>query len=577
MSPPRVPRVAHILGAHPSRPAPRSDLLSVPQDLRECLESLLALDPTPENLDIYLPRVRAIIVTLLSGLKAKQAVWRKASGAAGDVRRSTSRAQDPAQRHRSRSPVDPRGRTPPPRPDLPAPNQMLSSSASTTSIPATDRHHSVINAATTTSINGSLPSRARAGPLPPAPPDAFRPPRRRVTPTTERSPPRTPVEQTTLPSQQESRALPVPPLPSPPSIPTRSAERERYALRDAPSPSPSTSPVKRTPTTPPPPRRRSGPGPQTDGLGSRFSLDSETETPKTRRRMTAMMGAAGEASPGGFLPPLGSMPSLEEGLSVDTTSKRVPPPPPPAAPPTTTDQSPAALASLTALQNSEALGRRASKRFSQYQYKQLLPGHARGPSGRHSRMGSVVEREMEAEGTPSAEVPPVPAIPEAALRREPEQSTVIPTIVVPDSQVGGVVDEKEEPVVAQPLPPQAEPAAAAASPTFPVFLQYGRETRKATLDRRDVTTIADLQALFVAKFEYAPADGDLFPDVYIKDPGSGVAYLLEDMEDVREGVLLSLNIDRESPGALVRRKPNPGGRARPGETAFRQHDFGPAS
>lgn len=342
------------------------------------------------------------------------------------------------------------------------------------------------------------------------------------------------MEQTLL--TQEPRALPAPPpppLPPPPSIPTRSAERERYALRDAPSPSPSTSPVKRAPTTPPP-RRRSGP--QTDGLGSRFSLDSETETPKTRRRMTAMMGA-GEAGAGGFLPPLGRMPSLEEGLSVDTTSRGVPPPSaPPPPPPATTDESPAALASLTALQNSEALGRRASKRFSQYQYKQLLPGHSRGASGRHSRMGSVVEGELEAERTPGAEVPPVPALPEA-LRRETEQVTVIPTIVVPDQVV------KEEPVTRP--SPQAERSA---SPMFPVFLQYGRETRKATLDRRDVATIADLQALFVAKFEYAPADRDMFPDVYIKDPGSGVAYLLEDMEDVREGVLLSLNIDRESRG-----------------------------
>ncbi|GHJ83703.1 hypothetical protein NliqN6_0105 [Naganishia liquefaciens] len=590
------------------------DLLSVPQDLRECLESLLALDPTPENLDIYLPRVRSVIVTLLSGLKAKQAVWRKMGGA-GAVREGrdargvllgvaegrneawrSGTEDDPAaqaQRERNPSPAS-RSRTPPARPDLPAPSQMITSSVSTTHLPssssssAMERHLSSGAA----SVNGSLPSRVRNGPLPPAPPDAFRPPRRRVTPTTtataqpaDRSPPRTPVEQTFFPpaTTGTSRALPSVPPARPPSIPIRSAERERFALRDAPSPSPATSPVKRSqaeltneeelPSTPPAPGRRSSAVDTLDRPqpASRFSLDSETDTPKTRRRMTALTGLDIEGQ--GFLPPLARLPSLEEGLSVDTTSIKAPPLPPPLpapAPQAPTEESPAALASLTALQNSEALGRRASKRFSQYQYKQLLPGsmHSRGASGgsgRHSRMGSVVEAEMDGEdeqglspsparparrvgkGTAAAvEVPPpVPPIPEQMLRRVDDETaaaaagtttttaTTIPTIVVPD---------EPEPTT-QSLPLEEPPQPAHAS-TFPVFLQYGRETRKVTLDRRDVTTIADLQALFVAKFEYAPEGRDMFPDVYVKDAGSGVAYLLEDMEDVRPGVLLSLNIDQ---------------------------------
>lgn len=309
-------------------------------------------------------------------------------------------------------------------------------------------------------------------------------------------------------------------------------------------------------------------------LGSRFSLDSETETPKTRRRMTALTGLENAAVGEGFLPPLARLASLEEGLSVDTTSKARPmesgeasAPAPAAASTATTTESPAALASLTALQNSEALGRRASKRFSQYQYKQLLPGHHKGPSSstmRHSRMDSLVEDAVAAGEVPipagpgpspvrparrvasrsQTEIPPVPPIPEQMLRRdleEPEQPP-IPTIVVPDEETVSADREVE--------PEEPEPAILVepTTPTLRVFLQYGRETKKVTLDRREVTTIADLQGLFMNKFEYAPEGREMFPDVYIKDVVSGIAYHLEDMDDVKPGVLLSLNIDREFRG-----------------------------
>lgn len=47
------------------------------------------------------------------------------------------------------------------------------------------------------------------------------------------------------------------------------------------------------------------------------------------------------------------------------------------------------------------------------------------------------------------------------------------------------------------------------------------------------------------KFEYDSGLDD-FPDVYVRDPVSGVGYELEDMDDVRQGSVLSLNIERES-------------------------------
>ncbi|KAJ9120524.1 hypothetical protein QFC24_005197 [Naganishia onofrii] len=815
----------NAVGAFVQNGVSMDDLLSVPQDLRECLEALLALDPTPENLDIYLPRVRQIIVTLLSGLKAKQALYRKISHSsssggklesessrerysmvsAGADTRQASLAQaegrpDPAQYHRSgpvhpsstgsgsresmvhsfsgysmsdvgtsgsRSP-DPTGRfsslqqqqqqqqrasqgsrqgtyqQPPARPDLPPPSQMISTSSSVPVGPSSSAaaSHSMdrLPSSSGTSIhsNGSLPSRARIGaPLPPAPPDAFRPPRRRVTPSDSGSrrerqegsttstptptptPPTPPTPHTPVfdhpvvpeePMQQvavvggaggQNRSLPPVPMhsagspapPPPPSVPSRSIERERFALRDEPSPSPLGSPAKKyrplssdadadgvamgagagsvfqQPATPPP-RRRSHVSKRTSGesqasrlaetstststhrkhasdamtvdgvdvddggggqqypMGSRFSLDSEPmDTPKSKRRMTGLTsissgGGAGESGVGvgvgspPFLPPLVDLPSLEEGLSVDTTSRaRLGSPSQPIPDTATTTEaaaadSPAALASLTALQNSEALGRRASKRFSQYQYKQLLPGHHKGPSSsalRHHRMGSVAETTTDltaledsvgggvvpvpgqqspvrparrtvsrtntnANAETDAEVPPVPAIPQEMLKKleheraesgddaarmevSEERVMQIPRIIAPDldsptdtiiqhspvSEVQGRTTEAVPPVTTSTSGSVADPS----NPdTFRVFLQYGRETKKVSLDRREVTSIGDLQGLFMNKFEYAPDGMEMFPDVYIKDPLTGIAYHLEDMDDVKPDVLLSLNIDQ---------------------------------
>ncbi len=44
-----------------------SELLSVPDDLRNVLEQCLAEDATPEHLELYLPTVRQIITNLLQG------------------------------------------------------------------------------------------------------------------------------------------------------------------------------------------------------------------------------------------------------------------------------------------------------------------------------------------------------------------------------------------------------------------------------------------------------------------------------------------------------------------------------
>lgn len=49
-----------------------ADLGNVPDALRTILESTLSQDASPQSLDVYLPRIREIIINLLHGLKRKQ-------------------------------------------------------------------------------------------------------------------------------------------------------------------------------------------------------------------------------------------------------------------------------------------------------------------------------------------------------------------------------------------------------------------------------------------------------------------------------------------------------------------------
>ena len=57
-------------------------------------------------------------------------------------------------------------------------------------------------------------------------------------------------------------------------------------------------------------------------------------------------------------------------------------------------------------------------------------------------------------------------------------------------------------------------------------------------------SFSSLRVLFVDKFSYSPGQ-DNFPAIYIRDPSSGVQYELEDMDEVKEKCLLSLNIERK--------------------------------
>lgn len=96
----------------------------------------------------------------------------------------------------------------------------------------------------------------------------------------------------------------------------------------------------------------------------------------------------------------------------------------------------------------------------------------------------------------------------------------------------------------QPLPGAGQPAPEVPRPPRSVFLQLGRDMKKAKLDPSSWPTFAGLRTLFTDKFAYNPGLAD-FPAIYLRDPGSGVQYELEDVEEIKESSVLSLNIERK--------------------------------
>lgn len=228
-------------------------------------------------------------------------------------------------------------------------------------------------------------------------------------------------------------------------------------------------------------------------------------------------------------------------------------------------QAPVIASSLAALKKSETLERRASKRFSTYNISKmtgtgmrergglgrsinrrsmavdssnLTPGElnvlteedetgpslqalSRESSKSRSREGSQT-RKVSRTPTPVVEepVPPIPPLPTSegappALPQKEEKSAVFSRPEDPPSPATGLIT---------------------------VFLQLGREVKKVSIERG--VSVSSLRMLFVDKFSYSPGQ-DNFPDIYIRDPSSGVMYELEDVDEVKDRCLLSLNIDRE--------------------------------
>lgn len=80
-------------------------------------------------------------------------------------------------------------------------------------------------------------------------------------------------------------------------------------------------------------------------------------------------------------------------------------------------------------------------------------------------------------------------------------------------------------------------------PQKTIFLQLGRDMKKATLDTTTTPSFAALRMLFTERFAYNPGLSD-FPAIYLRDPKSGIQYELEDLDELKDHSILSLNIER---------------------------------
>ncbi|KAI8979780.1 actin interacting protein 3-domain-containing protein, partial [Mycotypha africana] len=76
--------------------------------------------------------------------------------------------------------------------------------------------------------------------------------------------------------------------------------------------------------------------------------------------------------------------------------------------------------------------------------------------------------------------------------------------------------------------------------TLTLFLQLGKQVQKVKYGGE--ISIPALNMLFLEKFSYSIRQDD-FPKIYINDPAVGIAYELEDITEVKDKSVLSLNID----------------------------------
>ncbi|KAH7913044.1 actin interacting protein 3-domain-containing protein [Hygrophoropsis aurantiaca] len=510
-----------------------SDLMSVPEDLREILETCLAEEATQDNLQIYLPKVRQIITNLLQGLRGKQSMYRQIvsehqhrhrSGQSSHSRtdsrssrsdRTSRREGEPKHRSQlSRSNALEDGRTA----DRESTRQSVRSSTRRQEVqasqstphsvfeepdddgPVHDSNNGNTNGVPERSSMSAQSQRSERAPAavsnhPPFGESSARGSTETLVPSIDAA--------TTQQSDQNNAPPSTPPQPANSAVP---ASVKRYSLVDRPVASP--------PPMSPPAVIINEPPPLThEYVNGADQADAST---------------------------------------------------PPETPLPDTIPTPAAASSLAALQKHDQLERRASKRFSVYNIAKmtgsgamrerstrgnnanrrsmaasstLTPGElavlteAEEPSQDDSRLGGVLKTQRSSSRTPSPiavhsqePTPPVPPLP-SLLSSEQPRSQPEPRQSI---QERTIIEEPPE------TPSSAVPR------TISVFLQIGREVKKAAIEPG--LTFSSLRVLFVDKFSYNPGLEN-FPAIYIRDPSSGVQYELEDIDEVKDKCLLSLNIE----------------------------------
>lgn len=196
---------------------------------------------------------------------------------------------------------------------------------------------------------------------------------------------------------------------------------------------------------------------------------------------------------------------------------------------------------LAALQRSEALERRASRRFSAYQFAKLTNGSPTAPGDKIPDMPPLPVDADTPHHTGTAILPT--RAPHVSSHADYTTSTSVVDQRAREAEHGpGAVSASA--VSAGQAPPIPQPSGSGpdgAPDRFHVFLQIGSKTKKCPMNPADIN-LASLRLQFIEKFAYSPGT-DSFPDIYVQDARSGVRYELDQnsLSDVRSGTLLSLN------------------------------------
>ena len=522
--------------------------MSVPDDLRDVLEKCLSEDATPENLELYLPKVRAIITNLLQGLRTKQSLYR----ARATDRSSRSRADTRTDSTSSR-----RG------------EHVMSSSE--------------VEDPRLTRTNGS----ARSG---------------RMTPGAEASRNPSARSKRSEPSGSSTRRagnvsdndrwvggfappvapsdIPIPPVPQEVTNPRPGLPRSPSSRRGHATPSSRTATLGPEIIDGEAPQPRQKPSRQPSSLAQASRPITETEVMEiVLPPQEPPIPVPTPPLPKETAPPEMKRYSLSDRPTpvieiADPTPRPSPDAIDASTPPPDTPNTPGVESSLAALKSSEALQRRASKRYSTYTFSKLA-GAGNGPNLGVAKktlaagtiltvgdLAALTEADEDDGGTPPKPKQDANVVRRRSTDRRKKEESMAPTTSIanqvdsrsttPTPPVPSLVNGEyskdiaiKPPTNGRPLTHVAEdtelPQTPLTSTNITVFLQVLRQVKKVTIEPPQ--SFGALRVLFVDKFAYNPGQ-DNFPAIYIRDPSSGVQYELEDVSEVKDKCLLSLNIER---------------------------------
>ncbi|KAF8325873.1 actin interacting protein 3-domain-containing protein [Cantharellus anzutake] len=582
-----------------------SEFLPFPDDLRHVLEAALAADePGPAVLEVYLPRVRAIITSLLHGLRDKQTILKKhfadrqeRKARAEAMGLTSSRSDRPS--HSSTSRKDRYASSS--RPSSRGPSEVGSDYPRNESISRSSRHPETSELPPLPNRDSSLshPDVSSGDPVP----GAYPAPSLQHTQITNEAQ-GVPVNDDSKHDENPESSLPLQPQTTGTSPPPRSSTPVQRADRSGKHPlGRSHARVSRTADEERPPSRRSLEHTRPELPPKRTPPPSEPPTlPPIEANPEPLMSSAPSPGP---IPshikryslsdnPVPQLPAISvEGSSPALDDVEVEEKGPPTHPASETSlaevmSTPAAEEPLAALKKNEHLARRASKRFSEYTFSKFVGSGQNDRSNRKSMLAAssllspsdlnaVAEDDTTPVPSPSKprrneltrkksleamrrtfqpvteeEEPPLPPVP--AMAREPVPSNSmragVPTMPSTIPQVPPEGSEATSPTLTNgTIDATTEPKHPTLSTlqtsdgvqTLTVFLQVGKQVKKTTVETSGLSC-ASLRVLFVDKFQYNPGTSD-FPSIYIRDPSSGVQYELEDVEEVHDRSLLSLNIE----------------------------------